>query len=234
MLTVTAPGGDVLPWDTSKCLHGINERCSGRRGCVLDEEALTRWRVDLEDRWKRYTMAARARVRRELKDKAATVMLAGAWELQKRGAPHVHIVVPAGRVGQAFADALALLAAQYGFGFVDTRLKTVHALAAANYLSKYLTAGERKHHRPTRSVYASNLPKRIAWVNRRLTQKSFATMRMCRLIRKRWAFAQGFCSYPRTANERERDAMIGYFLSARRRAMEKSFSVPLDNSAVAV
>jgi hypothetical protein len=34
--TLTAPGVDVLPWDTDQCTHARGEKCSGKKGCVVE------------------------------------------------------------------------------------------------------------------------------------------------------------------------------------------------------
>lgn len=34
--TLTPPGADVLPWDTSLCSHPVGEKCSGEKGCTVE------------------------------------------------------------------------------------------------------------------------------------------------------------------------------------------------------
>jgi hypothetical protein len=34
--TLTAPGADLLPWDTSLCTHAPGEKCSGEKGCSVE------------------------------------------------------------------------------------------------------------------------------------------------------------------------------------------------------
>ena len=38
MFSITAPGGDIYPFDPRLCSHSSSERCSGRLGCRVDPE----------------------------------------------------------------------------------------------------------------------------------------------------------------------------------------------------
>lgn len=193
MFTVTAPGEDVLPWDRERCKVGFAHVCSGRIGCVVDRKALMEWRVDLESRWSKLTDAARIRTKRAVGGSGA-LMFAGAWELQKRGVPHVHVVVPADVRGRYFVDSLKRFSEQYGFGFVDSHLEPRHVLVAAGYLAKYMTKFGQDEFKASEV-----LPSREYFVSRSLSMKTGATIRICRYVRKWWAYQQGFIPYAAVA-----------------------------------
>ena len=193
MVSVTAPGSDVLPFDKSLCSYDGEHTCSGRVGCVADLEAVMKWRETLEARWSKLTDAARIRTKR-----ACTVvgplMLAGAWELQKRRVPHVHVVVPDSAAGRFFIDSLGLFAPNYGFGFVDTKVRPRHVLVAANYLAKYMTKYDQDE-----DLASELLPSREFFVSREVSMQTGATVRICRLVRKWWAYQNGLIDYPQIA-----------------------------------
>jgi hypothetical protein len=49
MVTLTAPGADVLPWDRSQCAES-DHRCSGKRGCMVDWVAAAGWNATVTKR----------------------------------------------------------------------------------------------------------------------------------------------------------------------------------------
>ena len=125
IVTLTAPGEELLPWDPTWCSHEPHEQCSGRRGCQVEREAARRWNEEAPANWRalhRRAHGRAARVARRLGIKWAN--LAYNWEFQKRGALHRHIVVPMGTPGERLATltyiaALDELRQEYAFGFVD-------------------------------------------------------------------------------------------------------------------
>lgn len=193
MMTVTAPGEEVLPWDTEKCKVKGDHVHSGKWGCEVDYESVWIWRQTLESRWSKLTDAARIRTKRAVGGTGA-LMLAGAWELQKRGVPHVHVVVPANIRGKYFVDSLKQFAPTYGFGFVDSKLEGRHPLVAAAYLAKYLTKFDQDEDKASEL-----LPSREFFVSREVSIKTGATVRICRFVRKWWAFQQGYIAYKSVA-----------------------------------
>lgn len=191
LVSITGPGSDLLPFDKKRCKLKDQHVCSGRVGCVVDEEAVYKWRRDLEQRWSKYTDACRLRVKRSYGGSGA-LLLAGAWEMQKRGVPHVHVVVPANVRGQLFVKSLNDMAGMYGFGFVDTKLEPRHVMVAAAYLSKYMT-------KYGQDAVSPLLPKREFWVSRELSIKTGATLRICRFVRSWWAYQNDFLPFSAVA-----------------------------------
>src|SRR4030081_2548330 len=49
LVTLTAPGADVLPWDRAKCREGAH-RCSGQRGCRVHWVAAAGWNATVTKR----------------------------------------------------------------------------------------------------------------------------------------------------------------------------------------
>lgn len=172
MVSVTAPGEEGgLPWDEEHCAgrHTRGGAHSGKRGCRVQQRAAREWSDTACERWRRlYDAAARATRR------AAPVpvtYLGRVWEPQKRGVPHLHLVLGAATPGELQAAAIFVrelkrLAPEWGFGFVDARgkksrrddprnhgklvvvageiVKLVQAKEAARYLASYLS-GRNKH-----------------------------------------------------------------------------------------
>src|SRR5205807_3987330 len=92
------------------------------------------------------------------------------WQLQDRGALHIHVVVGlrtfANRhAARLYQLRLAEISGEYGFGFVDRKMSSAPAQSAAAYLSGYLITGHgnesavkevvRLEHAPARIVYVS-------------------------------------------------------------------------------
>lgn len=208
MCTVTAPGSDVLPFDSRLCKVKGNHVCSGKIGCRVNPLVVEDWRCDMERRWSKFTDAARIRTKRAVGG-SGNLMLAGAWELQARGVPHVHIVVPDGTRGRFFVDSLKVLAPGYGFGFVDSLLEPRHPLVAAAYLAKYMT----KYGQDEEKVSVL-LPAREFFVSRSLSQETGATIRTCMAVRRLWAVEQGYASFEKVVfkmSEREFAFALKFF-----------------------
>lgn len=196
MVTLTAPGKDVLPWDESVCAWRGDHVHSGPAGCRVDLGTAAVWARDLSTRYHRLLMAARQRA-----GVHEPVTCARAWEMQERGAPHVHMVNVANPVGERFTEALIEMAPLYGFGVVNDRgYATVGAYAHAAYLGKYVTKGSGARGEMARRelfAYAAALmPRQAVWVSSLLTRRSGATMQTARLLRSLWAFSEGYRELP--------------------------------------
>jgi hypothetical protein len=170
LVTLTAPGEDVLP-------TGPDGRCA--------HEPLAAWCATLPERWHRLRDQARKRSLRASRASSGLTVLSYAWQLQARGAPHLHLVVPAGPLGHRFASALKECAGAYGFGFVDIRSGTGSASAVGSYLSRYLT---RDLEKPDRE-YGQYLPRRPAYVDRRIARAAGVSVRIARAVRRIWVYA---------------------------------------------
>lgn len=122
MLTLTAPGADVLPWDLSQCIHGPEVACSGKVGCVVDADALARWHATLPRRWSDFVTDLRRLLARPVGRGAVAlpvdVQFMKVYELQSRGALHIHALVRLVGVcsQRRYKAAVRLLARRHGFG----------------------------------------------------------------------------------------------------------------------
>lgn len=165
LVTITAPGADLLPWDEAHCAgkHSRGGEHGGKRGCRVEPRAAAEWTASATTRWGMLRQAA-ARVART-KAPVPVTLLERVWEPQKRGVAHLHLVLGAATAGEIEAAAIFIaklkeLAPSYSFGFVDARgkkghrnervvargqiLQLVAAETAARYLSAYLTGRSKK------------------------------------------------------------------------------------------
>jgi hypothetical protein len=189
MVTITAPGADVLRWDEENCAWRGPHRHSGPLGCRIRVDDANDWRSTLETQFHRLCMTARKRA-----GVREPVVVARAWESQTRGAPHCHLVTIVNAQGEAFVRELMELAPLYGFGTVrDKGYAAKGGYAHAAYLSKYVTKDGSDEVARRESVFeASLLPRQSVWVSPILTRRSGATMAVARLVRSLWAFAEQF------------------------------------------
>jgi hypothetical protein len=140
-LTLTAPGGDVLPWATDLCGHGPDVECSGKRGCRIDPVALAAWHATLAKRWSYF---------RQFMGRAGIdVQYLKSYELQRRGAVHAHVMVrvPAGVPERLLHQLVRSYARHYGWG-PQVKLDRLGAEGspdsvrrAAAYVAKYACKG---------------------------------------------------------------------------------------------
>lgn len=184
MLTLTAPGANVLPWDESVCADRPKHRHSGPDGCrvhafdVVDlggrrvVRGGAQWNLAVERNLSRLTKAAHRAVRRSGCPGRVTVLLR-VDERQSRGVFHPHIALgirtAADRVAlDVFCGYVKANRAQYGFsarenGYDLTPPDKYVPGHAAVYMAKYV--------RPDRAK-ASFVPllrdiERVARVNER-------------------------------------------------------------------
>lgn len=199
-LAITAPGKDVLPWDDEYCRRlgrGDRHRHSGtKHGCRCQARPLREWCNSLPWRWKKMREAAALATKRELGFKPQFA-LARAWEPQKRGAPHVHLVLPYGtfmekRAANVFRDHLERLAPSYDFGDVQKKLQPITGENAARYLANYLTGRNSSKKKSIRHNIADpRLPRSLVWTTPRLTRVTGVTMRTLRRARHLLACLDG-------------------------------------------
>jgi len=198
VIAITPPGQDRLPWDRDRCrrlrLHGHGDvgKCEGGKGCRVQERALREWSE---------TLTWRAAKLRKAAYQAVSGMKGGpprwlerTYEPQRRGAAHLHIVIPYGtfaekRVAQAYVKELKRLAPNYDFGNVDGKLKEWSGRDAAKYLSSYLTGRNSKKGKSTMraNIGDPNLPSSLFWVSPKLSRETLVTMRSLRRARHLWA-----------------------------------------------
>ncbi len=170
LVTVTAPGKDVLPWDES------GERClAGPLGV---------WNYLAPKKWRSLHRVASKRARRAAEGQRWCVLVK-VWQEQRRGALHVHLVVPmaseAERAGSAaYVAALHENAKAYGFGFVDRKLELRSPAKSAGYVARYVAS---------ELAMCRNLPGHVVDVARLLTSRTGVTVRRLRAERCRFAQA---------------------------------------------
>lgn len=230
LVSLTAPGAEQLPWDLEHCKGRRPHECTGKDGCRVQQRAAREWADTCTWRYAKLRQAARIAAIRAMVElhgvKFAPTLLERVWEPQKRGVPHLHLIV--GYRSQLEKDAAHLfvrelkrLACDYGFGFVDARGKKqrngvklrgvvverhgveVRPIApelAARYLSSYLTGRNSKKKNTIRENIADPvMPRSLIWLTPKLTRRTFVTMRLLRRARHLWAAAKGVCDAPKWA-----------------------------------
>jgi hypothetical protein len=147
LVTLTAPGRDVLPSDRTKCWPG-EHHCSGPRGCRVHWAAAASWNRDLTRRLAALLKLARERTRRRHGKRGQIVVLGYVCEAQQRGIFHPHVILgyrtAADRAAlDTFRGAMKEARGRHGFG---TGRKSFSAglpdrfspRDAARYVTKYL------------------------------------------------------------------------------------------------
>jgi hypothetical protein len=182
MLTITAPGADLLRWD----------------GTTVEGSAAREWNRTAAARWRELHRWAYQATRRELGNDALRT-LARVWQLQRRGVLHLHLVV-------GFDSAREIAAARYyvarlrersrefGFGFIDARDRAgrtgkstvMEPHRAASYLSRYLADSSQL----TEAIKLAHRPRQLIWVSPTLKACTGVTMRRLRRARLLWWIRQ--------------------------------------------
>lgn len=148
MVTLTAPGADVLGWDRSRCAEG-EHRCSGERGCRVQWVAAATWNAKVTRRLGELLKVAREQTRRKHGSAARVEVLAYVCEAQLRGIFHPHLILgyrtAADRAAlDTFRNTLRRKRGAYGFGtgrrgsYDAGTPERFNARDAARYISKYL------------------------------------------------------------------------------------------------
>lgn len=137
-VTLTAPGADVLPWDTSRCSHSPEVACTGALGCVADRESAGRWNATAPQRWSWFIQY----LRREI----GGIEFFKTWETQRRGLLHLHGLVRVSRpiTRRRMREIVQTCALQWEFGReVDVQhingANGVEVARKAGYCAKYAT-----------------------------------------------------------------------------------------------
>lgn len=169
LVTVTAPGVDVLPWADER-----HERCA--------VGPLAEWNATATGRWRDLHRIASRRAKRAAGD-APWCVLVKVWQEQRRGALHVHLVVPmasaAERAGsEAYVAALHEHRTGHSFGFVDRRLEMRSTEHSGAYVARYVTS---------ELAACRNLPGHVVDVARKLTAQTGVTVRTLRAERAKFA-----------------------------------------------
>lgn len=236
VIAVTPPGRDVLPWDEERCKHKRRPHTHrGPKGCRVEQRLAREWSSHCAWRMRRLFDAAARRVVRATGTRP--VLLERVWELQRRGVPHWHGVLPYGTPAERAAarvlvDALHELAPQWGFGHVDRKLEPKSGAEAAKYVAKYFLArrgrklGVRETMREARSLDL-DLPRSLLWQSyRALTRHTGYTIRALRRCRHALAAARGFCEWPRWQSREERTTVLRVLDEIYRRRGDAPINAP--------
>jgi hypothetical protein len=209
LVTLTAPGADVLPWDRSKCRPG-EHRCSGGRGCRVHWVAAAGWNATVTKRLGELLKVAREQTRRSHGSKAQVVVLGYVCEAQQRGVFHPHVVLgyrtAASRAAlDTFRQALRRKRGSYGFGtgrksFDAGTPDRFTAGDAGRYISKYLRPdGAKTSFVPLLEAINRITPRdpetgrlkvlvRPVYISTKLTRRTGVTMGFLRF--KRWVWRE--------------------------------------------
>lgn len=190
MVTVTAPGTDhAMPWDESWCRHKTQPHThSGRFGCRADEKMARAWNESAPRRWSELHQTAALSVQRK---HGRPGLLVRAWEYQKRGLLHLHLVfgytTPSEqRAVDAYVSKLDQLRYAAWFGFVDRKGDVKEPSAAAAYLSSYFVGGKGSKLDIRETVRREDVPSNLIYIAPELMQASGLSMRTLRLRRYLW------------------------------------------------
>lgn len=181
LVTVTAPS---MPWDRSACMHEQGTSCSGRQyGCRVVPSMAWDWNETAPQRWRALHNVASQYVRRRMPGQLKILGLA--WEYQKRGLLHRHVVVGTKtfaqrRAAELYVQRLKLLSAQWEFGFVDGKITGRLARESAAYLSSYFISGKGAKAAIRETVMRKDVPPMVVYVSRELTKFTGCTMRSLR------------------------------------------------------
>lgn len=178
LISVTAPGKDVLPWD----------------GKFVDRQAARAWNLTAPRRWRELHRTASQSARRRTRPGSLQI-LGRVWEYQKRGVLHVHVVVgvdkPINRhAARLYTDELKRLHDHHGFGYVDGKWSSYRGQNAAAYLSSYFIAGEGRKASIRETVTRPDVPSHVVYVASSLTTATGVTMRSLRRVRYLWVIAR--------------------------------------------
>jgi hypothetical protein len=192
MITVTAPGVEVLPWSHD-----------GRR--VVERSAAQDWNNTAPRRWSELHRRAQQAVKRA---GWSLNLLAYGWELQGRGVLHLHLVVGFGteyerRSAWEYVRALRARTRSHGFGNIDARDRDGKAgkatvfekHRAAGYLSKYL--GKSAQLLEAIGLGRRERPARLFWISPRLTRVTGCIRRRLRRARFLWHIRAGTSIFAR-------------------------------------
>lgn len=136
-VTITAPGVDRLPWAKELCVVMSDHVCSGNLGCRSDPWSTALWNLETKTTWNHFV----TELEREL---GIDVPYWKSWELQKRGALHLHALMRHEGISKAdFEVAVREIASVWGFG----EQIVIKAVTQANraefgvYVTVYVTKG---------------------------------------------------------------------------------------------
>jgi hypothetical protein len=184
MVTVTAPGKDVLPEDPEATYWNAKQR---KWSPKVVPHAAHEWNASAQERWSELHRWAYQATCREFG--VGVKSLARVWQMQGRGVLHNHLCLGVGSprehaIARYYVAKLRERTAEFGFGYIDARDRgpksTVMARErAAGYLSSYTAYSSQL----VEAVAVKDRPRRLVWVSPDLTADTFCTMRRLRRVR---------------------------------------------------
>lgn len=145
MVTITAPGRDVFPWDRSCCTHPPGQRCGGSQGCKVDSWAAAEWNRTAAKRLRLLNRLARSYARRRFPRGNLPELVGYVAQDQQRGLLHFHLALgytthPA---LNAYIDGLQRGLLKHGFGAkMDRGFVSQSPAALGSYMARYLDPGK--------------------------------------------------------------------------------------------
>lgn len=162
LITLTAPGADVLPWACDR-----RHKHEGAKGCQVDRQYAREWADQAPANWKKLRDSAKKAVKRADFD-PVTLVIERVWEPQKRGVPHLHVVAAARTPDELaavehFHAELRRLAPENGFGPQLHITKPMAAAEAARYLAGYLLGRSKKKGSIRENLDDPLMPRSLIW-----------------------------------------------------------------------
>lgn len=204
MIAITPPGTDRLPWACTK-----EHDHEGPKGCKVDGEAADEWSYAARANWKHLREAARKATMAAVGLKPT--LIERVWEPQKRGIPHLHIVLGMATEAEKiaahrFVDELEARTGEYDFGFVQQKREVMGAAEASRYLVGYLLGRSKRKGTIRENIADPRMPRSLIWLTPALTSLkrggTGVTMRTLRYINWYFAALRGRCAvYPRLYGE---------------------------------
>jgi hypothetical protein len=195
MVAITPPGEQRLPWDQEWCSHRRPHQHKGPSGCRVQQRAAREWSETAGERYKLMRDAAGKFTRRH--GPQPVNLIGRVWEPQRRGVPHLHVVLGYGALTERiaanlFVSYLKAHSADYDFGWVEQRwdaqrcahlgkhthdpalgcrvkLSGIAGAEAARYLVRYLTGRSKKKSTIRENISHPNMPTSLIWITPRLT-----------------------------------------------------------------
>jgi len=189
MVTLTAPGAEVIGWDSSACTHDDSVKCSGKIGCVCDPYELALWHWGVGLRWSHFMRDLRRAV-----GPGVRVEFFKTWEPQDRNALHAHAAmrVEGPITTKRFQACVRSCAVGVGFGR-QCRVDSIqqhdprHVARTAGYVAKYVT----KSSDALPEVVSVNVDGEVRYGGVRAWSASWGWgVKVCGLAASRRAYAQ--------------------------------------------
>jgi hypothetical protein len=141
MVTITAPGKDVFPWDRTQCTHPRGQRCGGSNNCKVDAGAAAEWNRTAAKRLRLLNRSARSYARRRFPRGALPELVGYVMQDQTRGLLHFHVALTYANPAavSAYIDGLQRGLLRHGFGAqLDRGRLSENPGQLGSYMARYL------------------------------------------------------------------------------------------------